>query len=135
MNASEEELMAVPDVGPAVATSIRQFFAQAHNRDVIRRLREAGVHWPDIAPKKPEELPLAGKTFVLTGALSSMTRDEAREKLRQLGAKVSGSVSRKTDYVVVGEDPGSKADRARELGVPMLDEAAFLKLLREHGAA
>jgi len=134
MSASEEELMAVPDVGPAVATSIRQFFAQKHNRDVIRRLREAGVHWPDITPKKPEELPLAGKTFVLTGALSSMTRDEAREKLRQLGARVSGSVSRKTDYVVVGEDPGSKAERARELGVPMLDEAAFLKLLREHGA-
>ena len=135
MNAGEEELMAVPDVGPAVATSIRQFFAQDHNRDVIRRLREAGVHWPDIAPKKPEELPLAGKTFVLTGALSSMTRDEAREKLRQLGARVSGSVSRKTDYVVVGEDPGSKADRARELGVTMLDEPAFRELLHEHGVA
>ena len=135
MNASEEELMAVTDVGPAVATSIRQFFAQAHNREVIRRLREAGVHWPDITPKKPESLPLAGKTFVLTGALSGMTRDEAREKLRQLGARVSGSVSRKTDYVVVGEDPGSKADHARELGVPMLDEEAFLKLLSEHGMA
>ena len=135
MAASEDELMAVPDVGPAVAASIRQFFAQKHNRDVIRRLREAGVHWPDITPKKPEELPLAGQTFVLTGALSSMTRDEAKEKLRQLGAKVSGSVSRKTDYVVVGEDPGSKADKARELGVTMLDEAAFLRLLRQHGAA
>ncbi len=135
MEASEEELMAVPDVGPAVAASIRQFFAQEHNRDVIRRLREAGVHWPDITPKKPEELPLAGKTFVLTGALASMTRDEAKERLRRLGAKVSGSVSRKTDYVVVGEDPGTKADKARELGVTMLDEAAFLDLLRAHGAA
>ncbi len=135
MEASEEELMAVPDVGPAVAASIRQFFAQEHNRDVIRRLREAGVHWPDITPKKPEELPLAGKTFVLTGALTSMTRDEAKERLRRLGAKVSGSVSRRTDYVVVGEDPGAKADKARELGVTMLDEAAFLDLLRAHGAA
>lgn len=134
MAASEEDLMAVPDVGPAVAASIRQFFAQKHNREVIRRLREAGVHWPDITPRKPEELPLAGKTFVLTGALASMTRDEAKESLRRLGAKVSGSVSRKTDYVVVGEDPGSKADKARELGVTMLDEEAFLQLLREHGA-
>ncbi len=135
MAASEEDLMAVPDVGPAVAASIRQFFAQKHNREVIRRLREAGVHWPDITPKKPEELPLAGKTFVLTGALASMTRDEAKESLRRLGAKVSGSVSRKTDYVVVGEDPGSKADKARELGVTMLDEEAFLTLLRQHGAS
>ena len=135
MGASKEELMAVRDIGPEVAESIAQFFAQKRNRDVIRRLREAGVHWSDIATRKPEELPLAGKTFVLTGALSGMTRDEAKEKLRQLGARVSGSVSRKTDYVVVGEDPGSKADRARELGVPMLDEAAFMKLLREHGVA
>ncbi len=133
MTASEEALMAVPDVGPAVAASIRQFFAQKHNREVIRRLREAGVHWPDITPKKPEELPLAGKTFVLTGALASMTRDEAKESLRRLGAKVSGSVSRKTDYVVVGEEPGAKADKARELGVAMLDEEAFLKLLRQYG--
>jgi len=133
MAASEEDLMAVPDVGPAVAGSIRQFFSQKHNRDVIRRLREAGVHWPDITPKKPEELPLAGKTFVLTGALASMTRDEAKEQLQQLGARVSGSVSRKTDYVVVGEDPGSKADKARELGVTMLDEKAFLKLLHQCG--
>ena len=133
MAASEEDLMAVPDVGPAVAGSIRQFFSQKHNRDVIRRLRETGVHWPDITPKKPEELPLAGKTFVLTGALASMTRDEAKEQLQQLGARVSGSVSRKTDYVVVGEDPGSKADKARELGVTMLDEKAFLKLLHQCG--
>ena len=131
-NASAEALMEVPDVGPAVAESIRQFFAQEHNRDVIRRLRKAGVHWPDMAPQRPGELPLAGKTFVLTGTLSSMTRDEAKDRLRRLGAKVSGSVSRKTDFVVAGESPGSKLARARELGVEVIDEAAFLELLDQN---
>ena len=131
--ASTEALMEVPDVGPAVAESIRQFFAQEHNRDVIRRLREAGVHWADMTPRRPGELPLAGKTFVLTGTLSGMTRDEAKDRLRRLGAKVSGSVSRKTDFVVVGESPGSKLAKARELGVEVLDESAFLELLDENG--
>jgi len=123
--------MEVPDVGPAVAGSIRQFFVQEHNRDVIRRLREAGVHWPDMTPRRPGELPLAGKTFVLTGTLSGMTRDEAKDRLRRLGARVSGSVSRKTDFVVAGESPGSKLARARELGVEVIDEAAFLKMLED----
>ncbi len=128
--ASVEELEQVPDVGPVVAESIRAFFREPHNRQVIRRLLKAGVHWP--APRRKEgELPLAGKTFVLTGALSGMTRDEARTALEERGARVTSSVSKKTDYVVVGADPGSKYDKALSLGVPTLDEAAFMRLLEE----
>ncbi len=130
MNASEEELMAVPDVGPVVAQQIRAFFRQAHNREVIDKLKKAGVHWEEGAPEAGPK-PLEGKTFVLTGALDSMTRDEAKERLEALGARVSSSVSRKTDFVVVGHDPGSKYDKARTLGVPTLDEAAFLELLHQ----
>ncbi len=128
MNASEEELMEVPDVGPVVAQQIRAFFRQEHNREVIDKLKKAGVHWEEGAPQTGPK-PLEGKTFVLTGALDSMTRDEAKERLEALGARVSSSVSRKTDFVVVGHDPGSKYDKARTLGVPTLDEAAFLELL------
>ena len=106
------------------------FFHEKHNRDVIKKLRGAGVHWPDIEVKAKSESRLAGKTFVLTGTLESMTRDEAKEKLLALGAKVSGSVSKKTDYVIVGAEPGSKADKAEALGVAMLDEAALLDLLK-----
>ena len=130
MNASEEELMEVPDVGPVVAQQIRAFFRQQHNREVIDKLKKAGVHWEEGAPEVGPK-PLEGKTFVLTGALDSMTRDEAKERLEALGARVSSSVSRKTDFVVVGHDPGSKYDKARALGVPTLDEAAFLELLHK----
>lgn len=122
--------MAVPDVGPVVAQQIRAFFRQPHNREVIEKLVEAGVHWEEGEPQSGPK-PLEGKTFVLTGALDSMTRDEAKARLEALGAKVSSSVSRKTSYVVVGHDPGSKYDRARALGVPILDEAAFLALLHQ----
>lgn len=131
MEAGTEQLEAVPDIGPVVAEAIVSFFRQEANRRVIQALRDAGVHWPP--PPRPEgtkgEHPLAGKTLVLTGSLQSMTRDEARDRLQAVGAKLSGSVSGKTDYVVIGQDPGSKADRARKLGVETLDEEGFLTLL------
>ncbi|MDZ7839697.1 MAG: NAD-dependent DNA ligase LigA [Gammaproteobacteria bacterium] len=133
MQAEPERLQEVPDIGPIVAESIHTFFAQDHNREVIRKLRDAGVHWPEHEPAAtPDgEQPLAGRSFVLTGTLDSMTRDEAKQALQALGAKVTGSVSKKTDYVVVGAEPGSKADRAEELGVECLDEEAFRNLLQE----
>jgi DNA ligase (NAD+) len=129
MAASQEELEAVQDVGPVVAESIAHFFHEPHNQKVIHKLEKAGVLWPTIKVKPVEALPLAGKTFVITGTLASMSRDEAKDKLEQLGAKVSGSVSKKTDYVIVGESPGSKAAKAEELGITMLDEQGFLKLI------
>ena len=133
MAADEETLQEVPDIGPVVARNIVDFFSEPHNREVIRKLIQAGVHWTETAPATPEALPLSGQTFVLTGALSSMTREEAKERLEALGARVSSSVSRKTTAVIVGENPGSKYDKARALGVPLLDEQAFLDLLRRHG--
>lgn len=123
------ELQSVPDIGPIVAANIAAFFRQSHNLDVIKRLRKSGVHWPEIAAPKESIQPFLGKTFVLTGTLSSLSRDEAKQKLQDLGAKVSGSVSSKTSYVVVGTDPGSKLDEAQRLGITILDEPSFLKLL------
>lgn len=128
--ADEELLQSVSDIGPIVATHIAAFFRQSHNIEVIKKLRKQGVHWPEIAAPNESQQPLAGKTFVLTGTLSSMSRDEAKQKLQDLGAKVSGSVSSKTSYVVVGSDPGSKLDEAQRLGVEILDEPRFLKLLK-----
>jgi len=130
--ASEEELIAVPDVGPVVAESIAHFFQVEHNKDVIKKLTEAGVHWPDVEIDRDAILPLAEQTFVVTGTLSTMGRDEAKEALQALGAKVSGSVSKKTSCVVVGENPGSKATKAESLGIEILDEAAFIKLLQQY---
>ncbi len=130
MDADVESLQEVAGIGPNMAEDIHAFFRQKHNREVIRQLQRAGLSWPHVPVSKPARSPLAGKTFVLTGTLASMTRDEAREKLQALGARVAGSVSSKTDYVIVGEDPGSKADKARTLGVATLDEKAFLKLIR-----
>ncbi len=129
MQATREDLEAVQDIGPVVAESIYRFFREKHNRDVIDKLLAAGIHWPAPPRRDRESLPLAGKTFVLTGTLSSMTREEAKERLEALGAKVSGSVSKKTSYVVVGADPGSKYDKALRLGIPILDEPAFLELI------
>ena len=131
MAAGEERLQEVADVGPVVAKSIHSFFAEAHNRDVIAKLQQAGVHWPEVAVPAPEELPLAGKTFVLTGTLAGMTRDEAKARLEALGAKVAGSVSKKTDFVVAGEAAGSKLAKAYELGITVLDESGLSKLLGE----
>ncbi len=129
MDADRERLEAVHGIGPAMADDIHAFFAQKHNREVIAALRKAGVHWPAVAARPRASQPLAGKTFVLTGGLESMSRDEAKQRLKALGAKVSESVSKKTDYVVVGAEPGSKADKARALGITLLDEPAFLKLI------
>jgi DNA ligase (NAD+) len=131
MQANEASLMAVPDVGPVVAKSIIEFFKQKHNKVVIRKLTKV-ITWPKVKVKPAKELPLHGKTFVLTGTLSDMTRDDAKAALQALGAKVSGSVSKNTDYVVIGENPGSKAEKAEALGVEMLDEKALHKLLKQH---
>lgn len=128
-NASEEQLLEVPDVGPVVAGHIYSFFRQVHNREVIDKLRRHGVHWEAVETAPKGEQPLAGKTFVLTGTLTAMSRDEAKNRLQALGAKVTGSVSKNTDYVVVGENAGSKLAKAEQLGVPLLSEEALLKLL------
>lgn len=129
MEADRETLEAVPDIGPAVADDVYTFFHQQHNREVIRKLHDAGVHWLKVERRSTGELPLDGKSFVLTGTLVSMTRDEAKARLQALGATVSGSVSKKTDYVVVGEEPGSKAEKAHELGVQVLNEKEFRELI------
>jgi len=129
--ADVEALEAVPDVGPIVAARVQQFLEQPANRDVIARLRAAGVHWIDQVVMAASDV-LAGKTFVLTGTLETMTREDAKARLQALGAKVAGSVSKKTDYVVAGPGAGSKLDKAVELEVPVLDEAAFLAFLTEH---
>ena len=125
----EERLRHVPDVGSVVAAAIRAFFQEPHNLEIIARLRAAGVRWPETAPPASGDRTLAGKTVVLTGTLESLSRDQATARLRTLGAKVAGSVSKKTDYVVAGRDAGSKLDKARELGVTVLDELGLLALL------
>lgn len=130
MAASVEQLLEVRDVGPVVAESIHTFFAQPHNREVVQQLRECGVRWEEGAPAEKAPQILAGKTVVLTGTLPTMGRDEAKELLEAAGAKVSGSVSKKTSYVVAGAEAGSKLTKAQELGVPVLDEAGMLALLR-----
>ncbi|MGO1462944.1 MAG: NAD-dependent DNA ligase LigA [Marinobacter sp.] len=130
--ANEESLIAVQDVGPIVAGHIRSFFEQAHNRETLDALREAGVKWQDEVVTASAK-PLQGQTWVLTGTLSELTRDEAREKLETLGAKVAGSVSKKTACVVAGEAAGSKLVKAEQLGVQVLDETGLLDMLKEHG--
>ena len=130
MDASVEQLQEAPDVGPIVAESIAGFFREGHNREVIEQLRAAGVRWKEGAPERAATSgPFAGKIVVLTGTLAAMTRDDAKEAIESGGGKVTGSVSKKTDYVVAGEEAGSKLDRAKELGVAVLDEKQFLKLL------
>ncbi|MBD8525344.1 NAD-dependent DNA ligase LigA [Pseudomarimonas arenosa] len=135
MAASEAELLEVPDVGPVVAARIRHFFEQPHNREVIQALRDAGLSWPEGAPRQTSDGPLAGKIVVLTGALGALTRDQASERLERLGAKMAGSVSKKTSFVVAGEAAGSKLEKARSLGVEVWDEAQLIALLGEHGLA
>lgn len=132
-DADEEALQEVPDVGPIVAGHIRSFFDQPHNQETLQALKDAGVRWQEEVVEQQDEKPLQGETWVLTGTLSGMTRDEAREKLETLGARVAGSVSKKTACVVAGEAAGSKLARAEQLGVPVLDEEGLLKLLKEHG--
>src|SRR6202040_2659351 len=125
--AKEEELEDVPEVGPKVAASIVEFFSEAANRQLIKKLNKAGVH-PTAEKRKVKSVKFAGKSFVFTGGLANRSREDAGEIVQQHGGKVSGSVSKKTDYVVVGSDTGSKDDKAKELGVTILSEAEFEKL-------
>jgi DNA ligase (NAD+) len=129
MDAGADEIQQVQDVGPVVAAQVAAFFASPEHRRVIARLREEGLEWPDVARPSVTGRPFAGMTFVITGSLDSMSREEAQEALIALGAKVSGSVSRKTRYLVAGADPGSKLKKAGELGVEVLDEAKLIELL------
>jgi DNA ligase (NAD+) len=126
--AAKEEIQRVPDVGPVVAENVAAYFRDADNNAILDRLLAAGIEWPEIAAAKNSG-GLVGKTFVLTGTLASMSRDEAGEAIRTAGGKVSASVSKKTDYVVAGEESGSKLKKAEELGISVLDEAQFLALL------
>ena len=130
--ADEDTLQTVPDVGPIVAGHIRSFFEQPHNQETLAALKEAGVEWQEEVSDAAEQ-PLQGETWVLTGTLSEMTRDEAKAMLERLGAKVAGSVSKKTACVVAGEAAGSKLAKAEQLGVTVLDESGLLELLKQHG--
>ncbi|RFC38202.1 MAG: DNA ligase (NAD+) [Candidatus Nitrotoga sp. CP45] len=129
MAADETRLQLVPDIGPIVAQSISTFFAEPHNIEVITQLHAAGVQWPEQAEKAVQLLPLNAKVFVLTGTLASMSRDEAKSRLETLGARVTGSVSQKTDYVVAGAEAGTKLGKAQQLNIAVLDEQQFLQLL------
>ncbi len=129
IGASVKDLLEVSDIGPTVAQSIYTFFAQAHNRDVIKELRKCGVSWPKSEPAPVVSKPLTGKTLVITGTLPSLSRDEARDLIEAAGGKVAGSVSKKTSFVVAGTEAGSKLDRALELGVAVLDETGLRGLL------
>ena len=129
MDATEEQLLEVADVGPIVAHSLRTFFQQPHNREVMEQLRAVGITWAEGAGLQRAPQILVGKTFVLTGTFPTMGRDEAKDMLEAAGAKVSGAVSKKTSYVVAGADAGSKLDKAKELGVAVIDEAQMLALL------
>lgn len=128
-HASEEDLQAVADIGPVVASHLRHFFQQEHNQAVIKQMLASGVCWPAI--KEVAALPLAGKTFVITGTLTDMSRDEAKEVLEALGAKVTGSVSAKTSYVVVGAEAGSKREKAKQLGIPILEDENFQEFIKK----
>jgi len=130
MEADVEALQGTPDVGPIVAESIARFFAEKHNREVVEQLRAAGVHWTEGegAASKAATGPFAGKIVVLTGTLS-IPRDDAKAMIEEAGGKITGSVSKKTDYVIAGAEAGSKLDKANELGVRVLDEAQFLEML------
>jgi DNA ligase (NAD+) len=134
MDATIDQLLQVSDVGPTVAQSIRTFFDQAHNREVVEQLKACGVNWKEGIASEGASLPLTGQTFVLTGTLQTMGRDEAQAKLEMLGAKVSGSVSKKTHAVVAGAEAGSKLEKAQSLGVTVLDESAFQGLLASHAS-
>ena len=129
MDASEEQLLEVNDVGPIVAQSLRTFFDQAHNCEVVAQLRACGVSWTEgeAAARAPQ--PLSGKTFVITGTLPTLSRNEAKNIVEAAGGKVAGSVSKKTDYLVAGAEAGSKLLKAQALGVAVIDEAALLALL------
>jgi DNA ligase (NAD+) len=127
--AGEEEIQRVPDVGPVVARNVAAYFQDPGNADIVDRLLAGGITWPVPAPVAASA-ELTGKIFVLTGTLQTLTREAAEEAIVRLGGKVSGSVSKKTHYVVAGTEAGSKLKKAGQLGIAVLDEAAFLKLLQ-----
>ncbi len=129
MGATVDELQTVPDVGPVVALNVETFFRQPHNREVIQALLQQGVEWPDTLPDVGKDGPLSGKVFVITGSLEGMTRDEARQRIESLGGKITSSVSSKTDYLLCGKDPGSKLDKAKELGVKVLSTGELMTKL------
>lgn len=133
MGASEEDLQTVPDVGPVVASRMQAFFSESHNLDVIRSLKGSGVRWTESEPALiAKDGPLTGKTFVLTGTLAGMTRDEAKDRIQAAGGKVTGTVSKKTDFVVYGDNPGSKLTKAQKLAVETIDQTGLEKLLGDH---
>jgi DNA ligase (NAD+) len=134
VSASEEQLREVADVGPVVADHLRQFFDSAASMQVVQALVDAGVRWPNIESTSEQSLPLAGQTWVVTGKLEALGRNEAKAQLQALGAKVAGSVSAKTTCLVAGPGAGSKLARANELGINVIDEQALLQLLSESGA-
>jgi DNA ligase (NAD+) len=127
--APAEVMQAVRDIGPVAAAAVRGYFDEPHNLALIGRLRAAGLQLESAEPVRAADQPLAGATFVLTGTLAGMTRDEAAAAITSRGGRVSGSVSKKTTYVVAGADPGSKLAKARELGIAVLDEEAFSRLI------
>ena len=129
MDATEEQLLAVNDVGPTVALSIRTFFDQLHNREAVQQLRACGIHWPAIEATSDAPKPLAGLTFVITGTLPTLGRDAAKALIENAGGKVAGSVSKKTSFVLAGTEAGSKLEKAQELGVAVIDEAVFREML------
>ena len=131
MNADAAALQQVPDVGPIVAASLLAFFNESHNREIIERLLDAGLYWVEGEPADVGPKPLAGRTLVLTGTMPTLKRDDAKAMIEAAGGKVAGSVSKKTDYVVAGEEAGSKLEKALELGVSVIDEAGLLKLLEK----
>ena len=130
--ATEIQLLEVPDIGPIVAENLMTFFKQEHNIEVVNQLLEVGIHWPKIEQKAVGEQPLLGQTFVITGTLETMGRNDAKTALQNLGAKVAGSVSKKTSHVVIGENAGSKAQKAAGLGINLLDENALIELLKKY---
>jgi DNA ligase (NAD+) len=130
--ASEEQLQEVPDIGPVIAAHVRAFLQQTHNREVIQELLAHGVHWAPPSDSATGDSPFAGKSIVLTGTLAALTRDEAKARLRALGANVSNSVSKNTDIVIVGENPGSKLEKARRAGTNVWSESDLMKYLRDY---
>ncbi|GAE87452.1 DNA ligase [Acetivibrio straminisolvens JCM 21531] len=129
MNASAENIVAIPEFGDKMARSVEQFFSQKQNRDIIEKLKAAGVNTISFGKKKIKDNRFEGKTFVLTGTLPSFTRKEAEEIIKSFGGKTSGSVSKKTDYVLAGEDAGSKLEKAKELGIEIIDEERFRQMI------
>jgi DNA ligase (NAD+) len=134
LDASVEEFVSVPGIGDVVAASIHQYFHDRRSRKLIDTLRKRGVKMAASAPPRREG-PLAGQTFVVTGTLSAFSRPEAEERIRSLGGQAASSVTKATDYLVVGESPGSKVEKARKYGTPLLTDEEFLALLQKHGAA